>query len=333
YMPSWELNKTVTQRAEQYGFDFVLSMIKYRGWGGTTEFWDHALESFTLMAGLAGVTERIRLHASVATLTVHPAIAARMAVTIDQISGGRFGLNIVSGWNKREYSQMGLWRGDAFYDERYDYSTEYVQILKELWANGRSSYHGRFFTLEDCLCQPRPTHEIPIVCAGQSLRGMRFTAELGDHNFVVGEIADLAAINGRVAELGRGCGRRVGTYALFTVVAASSDAEAQAIAARYRAGGDVEALRGFIGAAADDPSDGMAARLQEQAFMGIPVVIGSYASVAAYFDRVAVETGVDGVLLTFPDFVDGVTAFGEQVMPRLAATSAAVSPVSIEGAA
>ncbi|NVL35144.1 LLM class flavin-dependent oxidoreductase, partial [Pseudomonas syringae pv. actinidiae] len=88
YMPTFELNKQIVQTAESYGFDFALSMIKLRGFGGKTEFWEHNLESFTLMAGLAAVTSKIQLFATVATLTIPPAIAARMASTIDSISNG-----------------------------------------------------------------------------------------------------------------------------------------------------------------------------------------------------------------------------------------------------
>ena len=97
YMPTFDLNREVTQKAERYGLDFALSMIKLRGFGGPSQFWDHNLESFTLMAGLAAVTSRIQLFASVAVLTIPPAFAARMAVTIDSIAHGRFGVNIVSG--------------------------------------------------------------------------------------------------------------------------------------------------------------------------------------------------------------------------------------------
>jgi hypothetical protein len=81
YMPTFELNKAIVQKAEHYGFDFALSMIKLRGFGGKTEFWDHNLESFTLMAGLAAVTSRIQIYATAATLTLPPAIVARMAST------------------------------------------------------------------------------------------------------------------------------------------------------------------------------------------------------------------------------------------------------------
>jgi len=83
----------------------VHAELKLRGFGGDTEFWDHNLESFTLMAGLAAATDKIGLFASVALPTMEPAMVARMASTIDDISGGRFGINIVSGWNQIEYSQ------------------------------------------------------------------------------------------------------------------------------------------------------------------------------------------------------------------------------------
>jgi hypothetical protein len=86
YKPSFDLNREVVQKAERYGFEFALSMIKLRGFGGKSEFWDYNLESFTLMAGLASVTSKIRLYASTAVLTLPPALVARMAVTIDSIS-------------------------------------------------------------------------------------------------------------------------------------------------------------------------------------------------------------------------------------------------------
>src|ERR1700733_10163992 len=85
YRPSFELNKRIVLSAERYGLNFVLSMIKLRGFGGPSEFWDHNLESFTLMAGLAAVTSRIQLFASAPVLAIPPAIVARMAATIDNI--------------------------------------------------------------------------------------------------------------------------------------------------------------------------------------------------------------------------------------------------------
>ena len=95
------------------------------------------------MAGLASVTSRIRLFASVAALTIPPAIVARMGATIADISGGRFGVNIVSGWHKIEYSQMGLWPGDEHFGKRYDYSTEYVTVMQPVVGDGSQRFQGR----------------------------------------------------------------------------------------------------------------------------------------------------------------------------------------------
>ena len=77
YKPTFALNRDTVLKAEKYGFEFALSMVKLRGFGGKSEFWDHALESFTLMAAIAAVTQRIKLFASSAVLTLPPAIAAR----------------------------------------------------------------------------------------------------------------------------------------------------------------------------------------------------------------------------------------------------------------
>ena len=183
YRPSFHLNRTIAEKAEAYGFNFLLSMVKLRGFGGQTQFWDHNLESFTLMAGLAAVTKHIQLFASVALPTLPPAIVARMASTIDDISNGRFGINIVSGWNQSEYTQMGLWPGDWYYERRYDYASEYVTILRELWATGQSDFSGEFFTMHDCRLSPRPqAGRVPIVCAGQSDRGCNSAPRTGITN-------------------------------------------------------------------------------------------------------------------------------------------------------
>jgi|TARA_R110002110_G_scaffold121348_5_gene297041 pyrimidine oxygenase len=322
YMPSFELNKEVVQKAEAYGFGFVLSMVKLRGFGGETEFWDHNLESFTLMAGLASVTEKIQLYASVATLTMNPAMAARMALTIDDISGGRFGMNLVSGWNKSEYEQMGVWPGDQYFEDRYDYTTEYVQIMKELWSKGVSDFKGDHFQMEDCRCLPLPKGEIKLVSAGQSQRGMQFTAEHCDFNFIIGD-TDTEVVNAANQQLiteAKKTGRDVGSYVLYIVILADTDEEAEANLLHYRDGADLEAIAFMTGQAGLDTQGATAARiteLQGAAFLGIGLIVGSPETVAAKIDELAEVEGTKGMMLVFDDFVQGVTDFGEKVMPLL----------------
>ena len=88
YLPTYHHNLAITQEAEQQGLDFVLSMMKYKGFGGETGYWDACLESFTLMSALAAKTKTIGLIPTVTLLSQHPAFIARMVSTLDDISGG-----------------------------------------------------------------------------------------------------------------------------------------------------------------------------------------------------------------------------------------------------
>ena len=246
FMPSFDLARRIAEKAESYGFSFLLAPIKLRGFGGSTEFWDHNVEPFTFMAGLAAVTTNVRLFASVALPTIHPAIIARMASTIDDISNGRFGVNIVSGWNRAEFVQMGLWPGDWYFDRRYEYAAEYVSILRELWATGRSDFKGEFFTLDDCRVSPQPRHRrVPIVCAGQSDTGLEFCAKHGDYQFIGGndDIAQTAAHAGRMLDFARRTGRDIGSYALYIIIADETDEAALARWEYYKGGADLEAIK------------------------------------------------------------------------------------------
>ena len=328
YLPTYAHNKAISQEAERLGLDFVLSMMKFKGFGGETGYWDACLESFTLMAALAADTKTIGLFPSVTLLSAHPPVVARMISTIDDISEGRCGLNIVTGWNKPEYTQMGLWRGDEYFDRRYDYAREYLTILKDLWRTGETNFKGEFFSLEGCSVYPQPGRDIPIVCAGQSPKGISFTAEMGDQNFVIAHPEALKSIVAGVHAAAATHGRKVGTYALMHMIVARTDAEARAQAEAIIAGADHGAIANIMASAAmDTNAGGIAERLKSglslgleegnMAFMGIPVLAGSPETLALRIDEIAAETGIDGMLFSWPDFVGGITDFGERVMPLL----------------
>ncbi len=327
YLPSFELNREVVQRAERYGLDFALSMIKFHGFGGPSKFWDYGLESFTLMAGLAAVTTRIKLFASIAVLTMPPPVAARMAVTIDSIAPGRFGVNIVSGWQKAEYSQMGIWPGTEHFNNRYQYCAEYVDIMRELWASGESNFQGRFFQMEDCKLLPQPSAPIPIICAAQSDKGTRFAAEYGDYNFCVGfgvnqpqRVApSIARLTAATAETGRD----VGALVMQMVIADETDEAAMAKWQHYCDGIDHEAMAWRNAQAGADKTTDPYATANRQKMQGEQsptnqgVFVGSYATVAALLDEMSEIPGLRGVMLTFDDFVIGMEQFGTRIQPLM----------------
>lgn len=316
------------QKAEEHGLDFALSMIKLKGFGGDTEFWDHCLESFTLMAGLAAVTDRIKLYASTPILALPPAIVARMATTVDSIAPGRFGVNIVTGWAPGEYSQMGLWPGDEHFGNRYDRAVEYVTVMKELWREGVSNFKGEFYEMDDCVLSPRPANgHIDIVAAGQSSTGMRFAAEHADYNFILGSGVNtplaFADSTATLADAARGTGRDVGALSLFMVIADETDEAAQAKWQDYHDHADRAALAYMAGESASDTTadDSSTARtivLPEGAVnLNMGTLVGSYETVAGMLDEIAEVDGTKGIMLVFDDFLAGIEDFGTRIQPLL----------------
>jgi pyrimidine oxygenase len=328
YKPSFELNRDVTQKAEAYGMEFALSMIKLRGFGGESEFWDHALESFTLMAAIAAVTSRIKLFASSAVLTMPPAIVARMVSTIDSVAPGRIGVNIVSGWQEAEYSQMGIWPGKEHYAKRYQYCSEYVQVMKDLWETGSSDLKGEYFQMTDCKLSPCPSASVPIVVAGQSDAGVAFAAEYADYNFCLGTGVNtptaFAPGISRLVDAAAKTGRDVGSYVLFMIIADETDAAAFAKWEHYKAGADVEALAWLTEQSSADKTSGPTSNVRQLADptsavnFNMGTLVGSYENVARMLDEVATVPGTGGVMLTFDDFVQGLELFGTRIQPLMA---------------
>ena len=274
------------------------------------------------------MTERIQLFATCAVLTMPPPITARMATTIDSISHGRFGVNIISGWQRREYTQMGIWPGAEHYHRRYDYCAEYVTIMQELWAPGGPTSRAtssRWTIAVACRCRPT---KIPIICAAQSDAGTKYAAQYADYNFcasfgynaptaVEPSVARLVKAN---EEAGRDCGALI----LTMVIADETDAAANAKWEHYKAGTDHEALAYRDAQAEDDPSTDIYAQPNRRRILGtnkLPtnqgVLVGSYASVARMLDELAAVPGVRGVMLTFDDFVIGMEQFGTRIMPLM----------------
>ena len=328
YKPSFDLNRTIVEKAEKFGFDFALSMIKLHGFGGPSRFWDYNLESFTLMAGLASVTTRIQLFATCAVLTMPPPFAARMATTIDSISHGRFGVNIISGWQRREYAQMGIWPGSEHYRRRYDYCAEYVTVMKELWGTGQSDFKGDFFQMDDCRCLPMPTAKIPVICAAQSDAGTKFAAKYADYNFCssggLNAPTMVAPSAARLLAATKEAGTNCSALVLTMVIADETDDAAMAKWEHYKAGTDMEALAYRDAQASDDPSlDPLAGPNKRKTLgtHGLPtqggVLVGSYASIARMLDELSEVPGVQGVMLTFDDFIIGMEQFGTRVLPLM----------------
>jgi len=311
----WTQNRDAAIAAEAAGFDFAMAMGKWRGFGGTTGHWGNSLEAVTMMAGIAAVTSRIQVWATLHAILFNPVVAAKMMATLDHISGGRAGLNIVAGAYRGEFAQMGAWNDALSHDDRYDLADEWTEILTRLWSEPRVDFHGRYFNVTDCVCDPKPLRRPRLICAGMSPRGFDFSVRRTDGCFIGGRNeTETAEASRRAKDLATKLGKSIRTYAMMTLVWDATDAAAEAKAAAYRGGVDEGAVAGMLesyGVA----GNAMTARAQG-AFM-TQAAIGSPATCAQKIEAFLKTCDLDGLMLIFDDYPAGLAMAGEQILPRL----------------
>jgi len=328
---SYDYNRDVALLADEIGLDFIMSMAKYRGYGGETEHWRYALDATTMMAALAEATSRVKIWTTVHTILQNPAVTAKMLATLDQISHGRAGLNVVTGAYKGEFAQMGAWPEGVDHDARYDLATEWITAVKALWTEDSVTQHGTYFNLDDCMSDPKPAKRPFLVCAGTSRRGMRFTSEEMDGLFLSGgNAAELGTASREARAVAATYGRTMRTYSMLTIVFGDTDSAAQAMAADFRAGLDEGALYGMMRAYgfldAEIGKENAFVEKSRSTFM-TPHVLGTPATVIEQVGDLIEESGIDGLMLIFPDYIASLPIFGAEVLPALRERFPAGQPV------
>jgi pyrimidine oxygenase len=320
--PTFALNLAITKEAERRGMHFVLAQSVWKGHGGATGFWDTSLECFTLMSGLAAATERIGLIASVQPLLYPAPVAAKMVATIDDISPGRIGLNVVAGANLSEFSQMGI-LPDDWGTIRYDYAREWVHAVTRLWGDEpRVTTEGAYVRLDACISHPKPSARPrpPIVGAGASPPGMAFVADCGTHAFILAPTVEkLAALSRQYKEVAAEQGRKIKTYTVMHYLLGATDEQARAAEQRYREDPDTEAIADLV-SQYSKPGAGVSQRENmvesgEHVFFG-GVVVGGPARMAEHVAGIA-DAGLDGLLMMFPDWMPDLARFYDDVVPLL----------------
>lgn len=160
----WSDLRTMALRAEELGFDSIWygDHLLYRRPGD-----DRARgpwEAWTVLAGLAAVTSRITLGPLVAATAFHaPAMLAKQAATVDEISGGRLVLGLGAGWNETEFAAFGF-----PFDHRISRFAEAFTIIRTLLREGAIDFAGEFFTARDCELAPRPRPGGPPLMIGST---------------------------------------------------------------------------------------------------------------------------------------------------------------------
>lgn len=150
----WPEYLDLARRVEASGYDsiWVGDHLLYDLPGGVTR---GPYEAWTTLAAIAAVTERVEIGPLVASTSFHsPAMLAKQAATVDAISQGRLIVGLGAGWNRREYDAFGF-----AYDRRVSRFEEAMAIIVPLLRTGRTTFHGEFYDVEDCVLDPRPVRE------------------------------------------------------------------------------------------------------------------------------------------------------------------------------
>ncbi|MEA2546506.1 MAG: hypothetical protein QOI09_1779, partial [Chloroflexota bacterium] len=180
--PRWADIRDLARLAESMGFDGVW-ISDHVGFGDPAGeapgAWRGAWESWTVLAALAAATEHVRLGTYVLNTPFrNPALLAKMAETLDEISGGRLILGLGAGWNEIEFSSYGF----PFAD-RFDRFEDALRIITSMLRTGRATHAGRIEQARDARLEPRGPRPagLPVMVGAGAPRMLRLTAELADH--------------------------------------------------------------------------------------------------------------------------------------------------------
>jgi probable F420-dependent oxidoreductase len=174
-MPTWPDILALARATEEAGLDsgWIADHFFYRPPDGPVS---GTHEAWTALSAIAAVTSRIELGPIVLCASFrNPGLTAKMAVTLDQVSGGRLVLGVGCGWHEPEYSAFGL-----PFDHRVGRFEEWLEILLRLLAGERVTYEGRFHEAHDAVLAPPPDRQIPILVAAKQPRMLDITARVAD---------------------------------------------------------------------------------------------------------------------------------------------------------
>ncbi|WP_066514513.1 LLM class flavin-dependent oxidoreductase [Curtobacterium ammoniigenes] len=314
---SWDYVLTLARRAEALGFDLTLvPELNLNDIKGTAH---PSLEAWALAAALAATTERLEIMAAMRPGYHLPAVTAKQAATIDEISGGRFTFNVVSAWWAEEARQYGGIFSE--HDDRYRRTAEFVEIMQGLWRQTPFSFHGEYYDIDNAHLEPKPRVLPRIYAGGESEAGKSSITNYADayvtHGGTVHELrAKIAEMRERRDAAGKPPFEAFGMAAY--VIVRDIESEARAELARItdvQHGSAYESYQDFI-------SKSQLERVPSLEDYSVsnrglrPGLVGTPEQVAERI-RAFEAVGVDTLLLQCSPQLEEMERFGSQVIPLL----------------
>lgn len=341
----WDNASQLLQQADRMGLEFHLAAARWIGHGGESRFHESFLEALSATPAAAAITENILgLATGHVTYGFHPMHFAKFGATVDHISGGRWGLNIVTGWVADEQAMFGQQFSD--HEMRYDMADEFITLVKWAWSSEKPfSFEGDYFTSHGAIIDPKPTRKPRpfLVNAGSSPTGIDFAAKQCDWLFCLGDLATVRAAADMLDECAHSYRRKVESFTFAWLLIADSDAEADALYREIVDEIDEEAadtflLRGMQGSQSGRTGrtaseigqtfnipEGVSLRqaLGEERYLATAIglggkhIIGSPETVAGQLLELHMAGRQRGIMLSFFDYFDGLARLERDVLPIL----------------
>ncbi len=323
---TWPDNLKLARMADEAGIEFMLPIGRWKGYGGETEYQGATLETITWACGLLQSTKRITVFGTVHAPLFHPIIAAKEMVTADHIGEGRFGLNIVVGWNEGEFEMFGVKQRD--HETRYEYAQEWIDAIREAWSDREDfDFDGRFIKLKGVRAKPKPYGgSRPVIMnAGTSETGRAFAVRNCDAFFMQASRVSAKETAERVAVVkaaARGHGRDIGVYTVGVITCRPTRKEAEdyhhycAVEhADWSAVDNLLALRKVLPDAMS-PEEFAQQRMHfAHGNSGLPI-IGDPDDVARTLIELS-QAGLTGIAVSLVNYADELPYIAAEVLPRL----------------
>lgn len=329
---SFDYNKALVEKAESYGFDFIFGLQQWLpkgGFGGDIHYRENFLDPFISTVALGALTKRLVTISTVHVLygNLHPLYLARFAATADHITGGRFGLNIVTGYDAKEPLMFGMERIE--HDERYHRAGEFSAVMEHLWANNDNlDFDGRFYSLKGAAVSPVPRYGRPImVSASASPRGFEYAAHHSDIVFTSSPagavfenaIQALPAHTASIRAAYEKTGRSGKTIIFPLVVCKPTREEAYAYHDAIVEHADMVSINAYAARHAGGDAQGWLKHVPADRVLGGHIqIIGSPEDVADQIEALH-KAGIDGVQIGFYDYGPDLDFFAANVLPILKA--------------
>ncbi len=342
WLANWPDCLKLARIADEAGIDFLLPIGRWKGYGGSSDFHGTTLETVTWACGLLAVTQRITVFGTVHAPLFHPLIAAKEFVTADHIGEGRFGLNIVAGWNEDEFAMFGVPQRE--HPDRYEFTQEWIDIVKRAWSEDEFDFDGKFFKLSGVRAKPKPFGDTrPVIMnAGRSGAGQAFALRNCDAFFTstgalrlalagtADDRADVTAYD-RIVQHVRGIknearqlGREIDVFTQGQVICRPTQREAEDYYryanvenADWAAIEQMLALKN-ITRQNTEAREYLAKRsLQAESGIGGYPFVGTPDKVAEEFAAIS-RAGLRGIAISFVNYLKEAPYFCAEVLPRLA---------------